>query len=104
MAIFELRIGLLWSRNPADSALWLHRLAVRHARKTLTGRPQVTSDMPAPGIDVLAAVPGISTRTARVLLERLGSIAGLVEAGPDRWAAVDGIGAVRAHVLSPLLY
>lgn len=104
VAIFELGIGLLWSRDPADSALWLHRLAVRHARKTFARRPQIASDMPAPGIEVLAAVPGISTRTARVLLDRFGSIAGLLEAGPDRWAEVDGIGAVRAHALAAALF
>ena len=59
--------------------------------------------MPAPGLEVLAAVPGISTRTAQVLLDRFGSIAGLLEAGPDRWAEVDGIGAVRAHALAAAL-
>jgi ERCC4-type nuclease len=72
----------VWSRDAADSALWLHRLAVRHARKASARRPRAASEPPAPGVDVLAAVPGISTRTARVLLDRFGSIAGLLEAGP----------------------
>jgi ERCC4-type nuclease len=103
LAIFELGIGLLWSRDPADSALWLNRLAVRHSRKTVARRSRATSDAPVPGIEVLAAVPGISTRTARVLLERFGSIAGLLAAGPDRWAEVDGIGVVRAHSLAVAL-
>lgn len=103
LAIFELGIGLLWSRDPADSALWLNRLAVRHARKTIARLPHAASQTPAPGVEVLAAVPGISTRTARVLLERFGSIAGLLDAGPDRWAEVDGIGAVRAHALAAAL-
>lgn len=103
LAIFELGIGLLWSRGPADSALWLNRLAVRHARKTITRPPHAASHTTAPGVEVLAAVPGISTRTARVLLERFGSIAGLLDAGPDRWAEVDGIGAVRAHALAAAL-
>ena len=103
LAIFELGIGLLWSRHPADSALWLNRLAVRHSRKTVARRSRATSDAPVPSIEVLAAVPGISTRTARVLLERFGSIAGLLAAGPDRWAEVDGIGVVRAHSLAVAL-
>jgi hypothetical protein len=38
-----------------------------------------------------------------VLLDRFGSIAGLLEAGPDRWAEVGGIGAVRAHALAAAL-
>lgn len=103
LAIFELGIGILWSRDPADSALWLNRLAVRHARKTLARRPHAASPQPAPGVEVLVAVPGISTRTACVLLERFGSIAGLLDAGADRWAEVDGIGAVRAHALASAL-
>lgn len=81
LAISELGIGLLWSRDPADSALWLNRLAVRHARKTLARPPRAASQTPAPGVEVLAAVPGISARSARVLLERFGSIAGLLDAG-----------------------
>jgi ERCC4-type nuclease len=56
-----------------------------------------------PGIEVLAAVPGISSRTARVLLEPFGSVAGLLDAGPERWAEVDGIGTVRAHSLAVAL-
>jgi len=104
LAIFELGVGVLWSRDPADSALWLHRLAVRHARKASASRPLVASEAPpAPGVEVLASVPGISTRTAGVLLDRFGSIAGLLEAGPERWAEVDGIGAVRAHALAAAL-
>lgn len=103
LAIFELGVGLLWSSDPADSALWLHRLAVRHARKTVARRPRATSEAPMPGIEVLAAVPGISSRTARVLLERFGSVAGLLDAGPERWAEVDGIGTVRAHSLAVAL-
>jgi DNA excision repair protein ERCC-4 len=103
LAIFELGVGLLWSSGPADSALWLHRLAVRHARKTVARRPRATSEAPMPGIEVLAAVPGISSRTARVLLERFGSVAGLLDAGPERWAEVDGIGTVRAHSLAVAL-
>lgn len=103
LAILELGVGLLWSRDPADSALWLNRLAVRQARKTSARRPYAAPQTPAPGVEVLAAVPGISSRTARVLLDRFGSIAGLLEAGPDRWAEVDGIGAVRAHTLAAAL-
>ena len=103
LAIFELGVGLVWSRDPADSALWLHRLAVRHARKASARRPRAASEPPAPGAEVLAAVPGISTRTAGALLDRFGSIAGLLEAGPDRWAEVDGIGTARAHALAAAL-
>jgi len=59
--------------------------------------------MTPPGVDVLAAVPGISTQTARALLARFGSVGGMLEAGPERWAEVEGIGGVRAHALASAL-
>jgi ERCC4-type nuclease len=104
LAIAELGVTLLWSRHPADSALWLHRLAVRHARKAnARGRPRRMSELTEPGIEVLAAVPGISTHIARALLSRFGSIGGLLSAGPEHWAEVEGVGAVRAHALASAL-
>ena len=59
--------------------------------------------MTSPGVSVLAAVPGISDRTAHTLLERFGSVGGVLNAGPERWAEVAGIGTVRAHALSEAL-
>lgn len=104
LAIVELGVSILWSRDPADSALWIHRLAVRHARKSIARtRPRPTSELTEPGVEVLAAVPGISTQTARALLGRFGSIGGMLDAGPGRWAEVDGVGTVRAHALATAL-
>jgi ERCC4-type nuclease len=48
---------------------------------------------------LLAAVPGISTTSARALLERFGSVADVVAAGPDEWLAVPGIGPERVRAL-----
>lgn len=48
---------------------------------------------------MLAAVPGISTTLARALLERFGSVAGVVAADPVEWLSVPGIGPERAHAL-----
>jgi ERCC4-type nuclease len=104
LAIVDLGVMMLRSRDPADSALWLHRLATRQARKSRArGRPVGSSAIESPGVDVLVAVPGISTQTARALIARFGSIGGLLAAGPERWAEVDGIGAVRAHALATAL-
>jgi ERCC4-type nuclease len=52
---------------------------------------------------VLNGIPGISDTTARTLLERYGSVEGLLAAGPDQWAEVKGVGQVRAHVLAEFL-
>ena len=98
LAIVDLGVAILRSRDPADSALWIHRLSLRQARRgRAQSRPEVAPRMAPPGVDVLAAVPGISNRTARALLERFGSVGGVLKAGPERWAEVDGIGSVRAH-------
>jgi ERCC4-type nuclease len=48
---------------------------------------------------MLAAVPGVSTTSARALLERFGSVAGVITAGPSEWLTVPGIGPERARAL-----
>lgn len=103
LAIAELGVGILRSRDPADSALWIHRLALRQARKARTERRERAIPSPFPGLAVLAAVPGISERTAGALLERFGSVDGVLQAGPEQWAGVAGIGRVRAHALAEAL-
>lgn len=104
LAIADLGVAILRSRDPADSALWIHRLAVRQVRRAQgRSRPEVAAAMSPPGVAVLAAVPGISDRTASALLERFGSVGGVLKAGPERWAEVDGIGSVRAHALAAAL-
>ena len=42
---------------------------------------------------------GISTTSARALLERFGSVAGVVAADPAGWLSVPGIGPERARAL-----
>jgi ERCC4-type nuclease len=49
---------------------------------------------------LLAAVPGVSTASARALLDRFGSVAAVVAAGPDEWLTVPGIGPDRARALA----
>jgi len=44
-------------------------------------------------------VPGISTTSARALLERFGSVAAVVTADPAEWLTVPGIGPERARAL-----
>ena len=48
---------------------------------------------------LLASVPGISTSSARALLERFGSVAAAVAADPAEWLTVPGIGPERARAL-----
>jgi ERCC4-type nuclease len=104
LAIADLGVAILHSRDAADSARWIHRFAVRQARRGVrVGRRGERVEMTLPGIAVLAAVPGISDRTARMLLERFGSVEGVLSAGPERWANIAGIGSVRANALAAAL-
>ncbi len=105
LAVIDQGIALLRSGHQRDSALWIHRLAVRcqevepaAARPVYARRPR-----PEPGEEtaeaLLASVPGISTASARALLERFGSVAAVVAAGPAEWLTVRGIGPERARAL-----
>lgn len=102
LAIADLGVAILRSRDPNDSALWVYRLALRQARKGRS-RAERKSTMPRPGLAVLAAVPGISNGTARALIERFGTVEAMLEAGPQQWGDVPGVGSVRAHALAEAL-
>jgi len=101
LAIADLGIAVVRTRDPEDTALWLHRLAIRQERRRSSSRRAQLR--PKPGVTALAGIPGISDTTARALLECFGTVERLVAAGPERWAEVDGIGRVRAHALAAAL-
>jgi ERCC4-type nuclease len=42
---------------------------------------------------------GLQVETARALLHRFGSIAAIVDAGPDQWLSISGVGPKRAQAL-----
>jgi len=103
LAIADLGIAVVRSRDPADTAVWLHRLAIRQQRRQRASTPVRPRERPSPGLAVLRGVPGISDTTARALLERFGSVEGLLAAGPEQLAEVNGVGQVRAHALAAAL-
>jgi ERCC4-type nuclease len=103
LAIAELGIAVVRTRDPDDTALWLHRLAIRQQRRSSALRPAERRFRPPPGVTALTGIPGISEATARALIDRFGSIEQLLAAGPERWADVDGVGPVRAHALATAL-
>jgi ERCC4-type nuclease len=105
LAAIDQGLALLRSADRADSARWLHRLAVRWQREQApaerpapAGRPRAPAGAEAAEA-LLAAVPGISTVSARELLARFGSVAGVVAAGAEELLAVPGIGPERARAL-----
>jgi ERCC4-type nuclease len=108
LAAIDQGIALLRSDTQRDSALWLHRLAVRCQRAEAPPERPAPLKRPRPaGEDaaeaLLATVPGISTVGARALLTRFGSVAGVLHAGPDAWRDVPGIGPERAGALAAAL-
>lgn len=109
LAVIDQGIALLRSGYQRDSALWIHRLAVRCQEiEPAADRPAYAQrPRPKPGTEtaeaLLAAVPGISTGTARALLERFGSVADVIAAGPDAWLTVPGIGPERVRALQETL-
>ena len=110
LAVIDQGIALLRSGYQRDSALWIHRLAVRCQEiEPAADRPVYSQrPRPKPGEEtaeaVLASVPGISTTSARALLERFESVAAVVAAGPAEWLTVPGIGPERARALEETLH
>ena len=98
-------IALLRSGSQRDSALWIYRLAVRCQQVEPAAERPAYAQRPRPKAGeetaeaLLAAVPGISTTSARALLERFGSVAAVVTADPAEWLTVPGIGPERARAL-----
>lgn len=109
LAVIDVGIPLLRSDHQRDSALWLHRLATRSQRAEVPPEKPAYAQRPkyaagsATAEAVLAAVPGLSTVSARALLARFGRIAGVVSAKQEEWMEVPGIGQQRAQMLADTL-
>lgn len=109
LAVIDQGIALLRSGHQRDSALWIHRLAVRRQQVEPAAERPAYAQRPRakPGEEAAeafrAAVPGISVSSARALLERFGSVASVVAAGPAEWVTVPGIGPERARALDETL-
>ena len=105
LAVIDLGIALLRTSYQRDSALWIYRLAVRCQQVEPVAERPAYAQRPKLGVGqeraeaVLASVPGISTTSARALLARFGSVAGVVGADPSEWLEVPGIGPERARAL-----
>jgi DNA excision repair protein ERCC-4 len=105
LAVDELGVGVIRATSAADSALWLALLAARSSRHNAPRRRYRRSPpRGAAGPEaMLTAVPRISTGSARALIDAFGSVTGVVQAGPDEWRSVPGIGPVRAASLYRML-
>jgi DNA excision repair protein ERCC-4 len=109
LAVIDLGIALIRSDHQRDSALWVYRLALRSQRTSPGADRPLYAQRPKPRVGeetseaVLAAVPGVSTSTARALLARFGSLDAVLSAAPDEWREVPGVGRKRARALEETL-
>jgi ERCC4-type nuclease len=107
LATAEQGIVVLRSQDAAESAEWLLRMAARTHVKRRDRPPyaQLRKRRPAQVPEaMLAAIPGISTVTARALLCEFKTVAGVVSADPDAWAKVPGVGDRRTRALAEALH
>ena len=109
LAAGEHGVSVVRSETEADSALWIYRIACRAARSkpapdrpTYAQRPKsLTPNATAEA--VLAAIPEISTMSARAVLGRFGSLEAVARATDADLTDVRGIGPARLRSLREAL-
>jgi Fanconi anemia group M protein len=95
LSIADLGITVVRSRDADDTAAWLSLIERRRSAQPLrrrsphVGRPR-TADHPTP-VRVLAAIDGISETRAKALLDRFGTVAGVVAASEDALRQTEGL-------------
>ena len=108
LAVTDLGVAVLRSDDTADTARWLLRLAVRRQEPTARDRPAYAQRFrraqPHPAEAALAAAPGVSVKTARLLLARFSSLAGVIRAEPAEWQLISGVGPQRAASLAHMVH
>ena len=86
------------STDAADSAEWLLRLAIRAQRSGARPLPRLRRYRRATSsIELVAGIPGIGPRRARLLLDTFGSIGALEVADLEDLQRVEGIGPALAR-------
>lgn len=105
LAATDLGIDVVRSTDRADSAAWLYRLAHRRQvlrtwrnRPRYAQRPAVPPDLVPEAM--LSAIPGVSTVTAKLLLDRFGSVAAVATASPAALARTPAIGPKRSAAIA----
>jgi Fanconi anemia group M protein len=108
LAVSDLGVVVLRSSDVRETALWLHRLAVRRQQPIERDRPAYTQRFvrarPHPAEAARAAAPGISVKTARALLDHFGSLNDVITANPAEWQSVAGVGPHRSHTLWQMVH
>ena len=97
LEIGDRAVTVIRSTDVEDSAEWLLRLGARAQRSGLHPRPRIRryARVTRP-TELVAGIPGIGPRRARLLLETFGSVGALEAADSDSLQRVGGIGPALA--------
>jgi DNA excision repair protein ERCC-4 len=107
LAVADLGVTVVRSRNPAESALWIHRIQQRRTsqrdvnRPAYAQRPQREPNV-SPSERALAAASGVSTTTARALLIEFGCLRDVLLASAADLRRVPGVGTKRAQSIEAM--
>jgi ERCC4-type nuclease len=107
VALCDRGVPVLRSRDPRDSAAWIHSIA---RSRSSNKRVRITPPYRRPsrvrdpvGVEVLRAIPGITLSNARNLLACFGTVRAIADAPLAELQAVAGIGAARSSAIRDAL-
>jgi ERCC4-type nuclease len=104
LAVTDLGVTIVRTENASDTAAWLIEIAERGApvrdRPLYAQRPRSTDDPPA--VVALSSAPGISSETARSILERFQTLTAVSQATLHDLRAIPGVGAKKAEAIIAL--
>jgi DNA excision repair protein ERCC-4 len=108
LAVADLGITIIRSEDLDDTAAWLFRIACRRRDGAVRDRPvyaqKERSNVVSPAEAALAAAPGVSTVTAKTVLERFGSLRNLCAADLHDLQSLPGVGRKRAEAIQALIH
>jgi DNA excision repair protein ERCC-4 len=96
LAIADLGVAVIRTRDHADTAAWLKLIAQRRSQQPIrrrsphVGRP-LTTVHHRPQLRILSGIPGVSENRASARLNRFGSVAAVSNASVDELAQTPGV-------------
>jgi DNA excision repair protein ERCC-4 len=108
LAVADIGITIIRSEDRDDTAAWLFRIASRRRDGAVRDPPvyaqKTRSNVTSPAEAALAAAPGVSTVTAKTVLEQFGSLRNLCDADVNDLQSLPGVGRTRAEAIRALIH
>lgn len=100
-------IPIIPTRSPEDTAAMIYRLAVREMEKGVMDAPLRTEKKPLSlqeqQIFIIESLPNVGPVTARKLLDKFGSVKGVINAPTEELTQVEGIGKIIAQKIRDVI-